>query len=328
MSRLLDEEGLPPGMLAPLDEDPGPARRLSRQKSAALVQAAVLAALDAPSPPPRSRRRHEWLMGGALLVVGAAAVATWHMSRRSDSLAPVETSVVAVPAVVEPVRPEPVVPAVDSERAEVAGVMRTGAEAGGDVERAEVAGVGVTRTGVEVGVARAEPDVAGVGMKQTTTGGTEVGVPRTTPDVAVPSPSAKLRGTEMLPSAPAPEDLLRRANGHRATGQWKAAEALYLRVIRTDPQGMSAYVARVASGSLRLEHLGDARGALRQYQEAQRGWPGGVLEEEASHGVTEALRALGDRDGEARALESFLARHPDSPHGVAARARLREISGR
>ncbi|MFY2562705.1 tetratricopeptide repeat protein [Corallococcus terminator] len=294
MSRPLDDEGLPPGMLVSLDEDPGPARRLSRQKSAALVQAAVLAALDAPVSPPRPRRRREWLMGGALLVVGAAAVATWHLSRRSEPVAPVEPSV-ALPSVVEPARAEPGAP--------------------------------------EVGVERASPGVAGVGGERAVPDGTEPGVPEvdaalTEPKVAVAPPSAKPRVEQTLPGAPAPEDLLRRANEHRATGQWKAAEALYLRVIRTDPRGMSAYVARVASGSLRLEHLGDARGALRQYQEAQRGWPGGVLEEEASHGVTEALRALGDRDGEARALESFLARHPDSPHGVAARTRLREISER
>lgn len=296
MSRPLDDEALPPGMLAPLDEDPGPARRLSRQKSSALVQAALLAALDAPSPPPRPRRRYEWLMGGALLVVGAAAVATWHLSRRSESVTPPP---VANPAMVEPVHPEPGVGP---------GGSAHGARAEPELEGVVPEGSRVEGSGAEP--VRVEADAAGPEA-----------------EVVAAPPPAKPR-VERLPGAPAPEDLLRRANEHRATGQWKAAEALYLRVIRTDPKGMSAYVARVASGSLRLEHLGDARGALRQYQEAQRGWPGGVLEEEASHGVAEALRALGDRDGEARALEDFLARHPDSPHGVAARTRLREISGR
>lgn len=310
MSRPLDEDGLPAGMLAPLDEGSGPARRLSRQKSAALVQAAMLAALDAPSPPPRPRRRYEWLMGGALLVVGAAAVATWHLSRRSESDAPVEPSVIASPTVLEPARPEQA-----------------------DVARAspEVTGVGGARAlpdGAGVSAGPTVPEGDGVDGSRAEPGRVEADAARTGAEVAAVPPSTKPRVEHRLPGAPAPEDLLRRANEHRATGQWKAAEALYLRVIRTDPKGMSAYVARVASGSLRLEHLGDARGALRQYQEAQRGWPGGVLEEEASHGVAEALRALGDRDGEVRALEAFLARHPDSPHGVAARTRLREISGR
>ncbi|MCP3059467.1 hypothetical protein LXT21_11840 [Myxococcus sp. K38C18041901] len=284
MSRLVDEDG-PNELLAPLDDGPGPARRLSRQKSTALVQAALLATLDAPSSPPRRRHRPHWWMGGALLVVGAAAVATWQLSGREAPAAPEDTAVIApsppMTPRAEPVPREP--EAVAPERSAPSGPEAVARE-------------------------RSVPSV---------------------PDAVTLEPIAPVKPRSSAPSAaPAPEDLLRRANEHRATGQWKAAEALYLRVIRAEPQGMSAYVARVASGALRLEHLGDARGALRQYQEALKGWPGGLLEEEASHGVTEALRALGERDGEVRALEAFLARHPDSPHAVSARKRLKEVSGR
>ncbi|MCY1000722.1 hypothetical protein OWM54_26595 [Myxococcus sp. MISCRS1] len=285
MSRLVDEDG-PDELLMPLDDGSGPARRLSRQKSAALVQAALLAAMDAPSPPPRRRHRPHWWMGGALLVVGAAAVATWQLWRRQEPVAPEDTAVIAPSAPLMP-RAEPVVPEVLAPEPPVPSVADAAARA------------------------------------QSVPPGPEV------PDAVALESITPVKPRMSAPSAaPAPEDLLRRANAHRATGQWKAAEALYLRVIRAEPQGMSAYVARVASGALRLEHLGDARGALRQYQEALKGWPGGLLEEEASHGVTEALRALGDRDGEVRALEDFLARHPDSPHAVAARKRLKEVSGR
>ncbi|MFY1828901.1 hypothetical protein ACN47A_23480 [Myxococcus fulvus] len=287
MSRLVDEDG-PNELLAPLDDGPGPARRLSRQKSAALVQAALLAAMDAPSPPPRRRHRPHWWMGGALLVVGAAAVATWQLSRRQEPPAPQDAAVIAPSPPMLP-RAEPVLP-----------VPR--------VPEAVAPELPVPTVPEAVARERSVPSV---------------------PEAVALEPSAPVKPRSSAPSAaPAPEDLLRRANEHRATGQWKAAEALYLRVIRAEPQGMSAYVARVASGALRLEHLGDARGALRQYQEALKGWPGGLLEEEAGHGVTEALRALGDRDGEARALEGFLARHPDSPHAVSARKRLKEVSGR
>ncbi|MCK8498736.1 tetratricopeptide repeat protein [Myxococcus fulvus] len=287
MSRLVDEDG-PDALLTPLDDGSGPARRLSRQKSAALVQAALLAAMDAPSsPPPRRRHRPHWWMGGALLVVGAAAVATWQLWRRQEPVAPEDTAVIAPSSPMLP-RAERVVPEALAPELPVPSVADAAAR-----ERSVPPG----------------PEVVA-------------------PEVAL-EPIAPVKPRSSAPSAaPAPEDLLRRANAHRATGQWKAAEALYLRVIRAEPQGMSAYVARVASGALRLEHLGDARGALRQYQEALKGWPGGLLEEEASHGVTEALRALGDRDGEVRALEAFLARHPDSPHAVSARKRLQEVSGR
>ncbi|AKF83800.1 hypothetical protein MFUL124B02_38055 [Myxococcus fulvus 124B02] len=290
MSRLVDEDG-PNELLTPLDDGSGPARRLSRQKSAALVQAALLAAMDAPSPPPRRRHRPHWWMGGALLVVGAAAVATWQLWRRQELVASEDTAVIAPSPPMMP-RAERVVPEALAPEPPVPSVAEADARE------------------------RSVPPMP------------EVAAPQL-PDAVAPAPIAPVKPRMSAPSAaPAPEDLLRRANAHRATGQWKAAEALYLRVIRAEPQGMSAYVARVASGALRLEHLGDARGALRQYQEALNGWPGGLLEEEASHGVTEALRALGDRDGEVRALEAFLARHPDSPHAVSARKRLQEVSGR
>ncbi|WP_233602473.1 tol-pal system YbgF family protein, partial [Corallococcus sp. CA047B] len=123
-----------------------------------------------------------------------------------------------------------------------------------------------------------------------------------------------------------PEDLLRQANGLRSEGKWKEAEALYLRVIRAQPSSLAAYVARVASGSLRLEHLGDARGALRQFQDAQRFQPGGMLDPEARHGEAEAYRALGDTAAETRVLTAFIALHPDSPLSAASRNRLRELS--
>ncbi|QSQ12836.1 tetratricopeptide repeat protein [Myxococcus landrumensis] len=264
MSRLLDEDdGASPDLdlLGSLDDTAGPARRLSRQRSTALVRAALLATVDAPSPPSRPRRRFEWWLSGGLLVVGAAAAAGWQVSRGSPPLTQAHVDPVVMAS-----------PHVDSVPAEPPAV---------------------TQVAVAPAVRPSHAEVA--------------------------------RERSVMP---APEDLLRRANAHRADGQWKAAEALYLRVIRSEPRGMPAYVARVASGALRLEHLGDARGALRQYEEALRGWPEGLLAEEAGHGVAEAFRALGDTTGEARALESFLQRHPDSPHGVAARMRLREISTR
>ncbi len=123
-----------------------------------------------------------------------------------------------------------------------------------------------------------------------------------------------------------PEDLLRRANERRAEGQWRAAESLYQRVLQSSPGTESAYVALVASGGLRLEHLGDARGALRQYQQALKLRPAGSLSEEARHGVARAWRALGDTAQEKRALEDFLAAHPDSLRADTVKHRLAQLS--
>lgn len=124
-----------------------------------------------------------------------------------------------------------------------------------------------------------------------------------------------------------PEDLLRAANGERALRRWREAEALYARVLRTFPDTDAAGTAAVAAGALRLEHLGDARGALALYRTALRIRPRGPLAEEARWGIAEACRALGDAAGEERALREFVASHPDSLNRGKAEARLGGAGG-
>jgi tetratricopeptide (TPR) repeat protein len=274
-------------LFEPLDGEAGPARRISRQRSAALVMAALEAGSREASARPRvpGKRPPVWLVVGAVLLTGAAA-AVWALAR--------------------------------SERVPESQLAQSQPEA----SLPESAAVAPAQA------ARAEPQAPSSAA---------VSTPRV-PVMATPleglpcdstPPAARKQRSETpkrIPSTAAPEDLLREANAFRAGGRWKDAEALYLRVIREQPSSLAAYVARVASGSLRLEHLGNARGALRQFQEALRLQPQGVLAQEVRHGIAEAWRALGDGAAEARALEDFLTHHSDSPLGTSARARLRELS--
>ncbi|WNG15335.1 tol-pal system YbgF family protein [Cystobacter fuscus] len=254
-------------LLGPLDESVGPARRISRQRSADLIQGALAAALStAPAPAPAPPRKLPWkgvLITSTCLGMMSAAAATgygWWAHRASkeeasQAVAPVRV----VPPPAAPVAAEPVPEAAPSE------------------------------------------------------------------EVAAEPPAPAVARTGPAPVAAQPEDLLRRANERRAAGQWREAEALYLRVIQSSPGTTSAYVAQVASGGLRLEHLGDAKGALRQYQQALRAKPRGMLSEEALQGVAESWRALGDTEHEARALEELLTAHPDSLLAGSARRRLDEL---
>jgi Tetratricopeptide repeat len=124
------------------------------------------------------------------------------------------------------------------------------------------------------------------------------------------------------PASTTSEDLMKQANEQRRARQWQAAEVLYQRVVREHPGTSAAYVAAIAAASIRLDHLGDARGALRLYQSALASGVNRVLAEEARWGLAEAHRALGDHAREARALQDFVARHPGSPLIPQARARL------
>jgi hypothetical protein len=120
-------------------------------------------------------------------------------------------------------------------------------------------------------------------------------------------------------------DLLGEANAKRAAKQWRESDALYTRVVRRAPNSLAAQTALVASASLRLEHLGDPRGAATRFRRALAIAPDGALAEEARWGIAEAARALHDDDAEARALDDFLAHHAASPLAPRARARRSEL---
>jgi len=277
-------------LLRPLDEAAGPARRITREKSAAMVLAALEASARAAHPPrrPRGKRPPVWLIAGALLGVGAAAAAVWSFSRSgSDEDAPVQVPV-----------------AVDH------GAAGRPSEEGVVDAAAAMQAAALGAAGAPTAQEAAPPSVVKMNTEDAMDG-----------RVDSPGPA---RARQQGPRAV--EDLLLKANGLRSEGRWKEAEALYLRVIRAQPSSLAAYVARVASGSLRLEHLRDARGALHQFQAALRLQPRGVLDQEAQHGIAEAHRVLGNRDAERSALEELLANHPDSPLGPSARARVRELS--
>ncbi len=137
-----------------------------------------------------------------------------------------------------------------------------------------------------------------------------------------PEPAAAPLASEL---APPPEDLLRAANQLRQQGRWREAERAYGRVMERYPGTATAYVARVAAASLRLDHLGDPAGALALYRGALAG---GALGEEALLGTARCHRALGDRASEAATLRRLLAAHPRSLLAAQASARLAELEGR
>lgn len=99
-------------------------------------------------------------------------------------------------------------------------------------------------------------------------------------------PSARPRETA--------SDLLAEANRARGRREWARAAALYERVMGS--QVDESYAATVALASLRLEHLGDPRGALALYERALSSRPGGALSVQAEAGAARCRRALGEEE--------------------------------
>lgn len=141
------------------------------------------------------------------------------------------------------------------------------------------------------------------------------------PVVEAPAPEPAIAAPDK-PAKRAPEDWLVEGNRLRAEKRWHGADEAYTLAYRAAPDSHSAYVARVASAAVRLEHLHNPRGALHNYRAALRQLPTGPLSEEIHYGIADALRAVGDLEAERAALELFLREHPDSALAAQARARL------
>jgi hypothetical protein len=301
-----------------LDSQPGPAKRLPARQAQAMIQAALLA-MDtpvaepvAPAPattrprvtvhtrpaplpaspePARARgRRLVWLLAAALVITAGAASAGIY---RWLGQAPAQTesgqpSALPAPAPRTEPAPEPAQAALPAapEAAEAPGVVEAPDEPAAEPRR------------------------------------------RPRPRPTRPADARAERRAEPPAPAVAPatsEDLMKQANEQRRARAWQAAEALYQRVMREHPGTSAAYVAAIAAASIRLDHLGDARGALRLYQSALASGVNRALAEEARWGLAEAHRVLGDDAREAGALQDFVARHPGSPLIPQARARLRAL---
>jgi hypothetical protein len=158
--------------------------------------------------------------------------------------------------------------------------------------------------------------------------------PAQSPAMQSPAPSPQPAVAPAVPprSEPTPasvadasRDLLEQANRMRAARRWRDAERLYARVAREYAGSDEAYVALIASATLRLEHTGRAQDALAMYRRALALRPRGDLVEQVRYGIAEAHRALAEPEQEARALRSFLDAHAASLRAPDARARLREL---
>jgi hypothetical protein len=141
--------------------------------------------------------------------------------------------------------------------------------------------------------------------------------PHTKPTAAVRAPVVE----------ESPRDMLQQANDLRAQHQWLAATQIYEKTFHKFPGRAEAYSATVAAGVLRLDQLGDPKGALALFSSAVRARPRGPLAEEARWGAIQSHRALGDRASEMAALQEFVTLHPQSLLAWRALARLRELRG-
>lgn len=146
-----------------------------------------------------------------------------------------------------------------------------------------------------------------------------------------PAPSASESGRPAAPRASAAStdsgldaaELFARGNRARRSGAYGEAVRHYGELQRRFPASREARTSQLALGWLLLNQLGDARGALAQFNGYLGG--GGVMSEEAAAGRALALGRLGRSSEERRAWQELLARYPSSVYAERARQRLEAL---
>ena len=120
-------------------------------------------------------------------------------------------------------------------------------------------------------------------------------------------------------------ELFAAANAARREREPATAVRLYRELLRLHPRSDEAHVARVTLGRLLLDRLGDARGALREFDAYLDDARPRALREDALIGKALALQRLGRAREERAAWKSLLAAFPASVYADRARTRLQEL---
>lgn len=116
-------------------------------------------------------------------------------------------------------------------------------------------------------------------------------------------------------SGPSADELFAAAAEARRSGEAREAARLYGRLVQRFPRGDRAALASFELGRIRIDQLGDPRGAAAAFRKALA-LGGGPFAQEARARLVEAYDAAGNRAACQRSREAYLRRHPGGRYAV------------
>jgi tetratricopeptide (TPR) repeat protein len=107
----------------------------------------------------------------------------------------------------------------------------------------------------------------------------------------------------------------------RAQGQWRAGHmaesaGLYEEILARYPHDARTGLAALELGRIRMDHLGDLKGAVVSLQRAVRLAPAASFHEDALARLVQANDRLGRRGDCVRARDAYLTRYRDGIHAA------------
>ncbi len=112
---------------------------------------------------------------------------------------------------------------------------------------------------------------------------------------------------------PTADELFERAREARRTGSASEAEALYERLLRRHPRDTRVPLTAFELGRVRMDDLGDLRGAVRAFRRSLRSGAS-PFREDAMARIVRALARLGDTAGCQESHASYVSAYPQGRH--------------
>ena len=118
---------------------------------------------------------------------------------------------------------------------------------------------------------------------------------------------------------PGVEDLLKQVDEARKRGDFGTAAKLLQEVIASYPDNSNIPICYFTLGNVRFSsgQFNSAAAAYRKYLQVA---PDGILSEDASAAIADALSRQGDRAGAVRAAQQYLEKHATGVHAGRMRA--------
>ncbi len=133
-----------------------------------------------------------------------------------------------------------------------------------------------------------------------------------------PNPKGALTDESDVTQQPAgAKELFERANDARRAGEAAAAAKYYEQLLNQHPNDSRAGLAAFELGRLRMDRLGNLRGAVSALKRAVALAPGAAFKEDAMARLVQAHAAMGAGDSCRRAKKAYAAAYPSGVHGAA-----------
>jgi tetratricopeptide (TPR) repeat protein len=170
------------------------------------------------------------------------------------------------------------------------------------------------------------PDTAEVAVAEADLAAPKPSAVEDRPDEDAPAPLMEKANTEPpADEKPSLESLIQAAGACRARKDFECAVRHYEDLVRHYPNRPDSTTTLVPMAQILLDNLRRPQAALKYFRRYRQIRPKGGLGQEALWGECNALRALGQAQGEKVCLEKYLERYPGAIFSSTAKSRLNDI---